>query len=362
MSKPRISFILPSLIGGGAEFVAKSWADELVRRGYAVDIVLLRAEELETESSDGARVIVACRTGSGRKAEYRALRGYLETSDAALVIAMMTRANLQLIRAASRMDAGRPRIAVSERNIPFAEPEHSRSHVWLRRMAYRYFYPRADLFLSISHSVGAAFGFATEMPASRLWVVPNPALGKVRTFERRPSAAGEPINLVVPGRLVNKKRPLLAIEIADRVHPNTPVESITFFGSGPMSEDLAGLERPYEIRLPGRVERWFEGLPPAAICLLPSAVEGFANVLIEAASQGVPCVVASTAFGSSDAVVPGVSGFFARTDSVEEYARAILEAQQMEVVVPRAWLDTFSLRSSTDVLERAIEASLRSER
>src|SRR5690606_7957797 len=129
------------------------------------------------------------------------------------------------------------------------------------------------------------------------------------------------------------------------VHEKVPVERVTYFGSGPMSAELAGLERPYEIRLAGREEFWFEGLPSGAICLLPSAVEGFANVLVEAAGQGVPCVVASTAFGSSDAIIPGVSGYFARTDSVGEYARAVLEAQGMVNAVPPEWLETFSVGS-----------------
>lgn len=354
----HIAFVLPSLLGGGAEFVTREWAAELSRRGHTVDIVLLRAETQEPEVADGVRVLSACAAGSGRRAENRALLNYLRSTRATLAISMMTRANFQLILMRARLTGSPMKIAISERNIPYVEADQSRLHVWLRQLAYRALYRRADLFIAISHATGSVFSYASGLASNRVWVVPNPALGKVRSQAIRERAAATGLHLVVPGRLVDKKRPLLAVAIADAVNAIHPVDSLTFFGTGPLREILSELQRPYEIHLPGRIDLWFEHLPAGTVCLLPSAVEGFGNVLIEAASQGVPCVVGSTAFGSSDAIIPGVSGVFARTDSIEEYARSVLEAHAMSPSSPAAWLDTFSLQHSINVLERAIDSTI----
>ncbi|MDJ1114497.1 glycosyltransferase [Microbacterium dauci] len=355
----RIAFVLPSLLGGGAEFVAATWAQELTVRGYEVEIVLLRARPEEPELS-GVTVISASREGVGRRGETAALRRYLAGSTAELVISMMTRANIQLLREVARLAADkRPRVAISERNIPFAERSHSALHVAARNLAFRRLYRKADAFIAISHPVGAVFAFAGDLPGERVWVVPNPAVGKVGSYRAREAAASsQPIHLVIPGRLVDKKRPHLALEIAARVATEHPVEGVTFFGAGPLDASLASAGGDVPVHLAGRVENWFEALPPNAVCLLPSAVEGFGNVLLEAASQGVPCVVGSTAYGSADALVPGVSGAFARSDSVDEYAHAVLEAHRQRTDVPAGWLDVFSTRGSTDVLERAIRATL----
>jgi len=355
----RVAFVIPSMLGGGAEFVTTTWAQELVDRSYQVEIILLRARPDEPEPPRGVDVIVGAHLGDGRRAEARAIERYLASDPADIVISMMTRANIQLLRAARRRGGGRPIIGISERNMPFAEKNHSALHLAARNLAYRYYYPRADLFIAISHSVGAAFSVLSGLDSEKVWVVPNPALGKVHD-RPSPSAASDAagLTLVVPGRLVDKKRPMLAVEIADRVCEDVRLERVIFFGDGPLRSDIGRLERSYVIETPGRVERWFEGLPPGSVCLLPSEVEGFANVLLEASSQGIACVVGSTAYGSSDAIIPGVTGEFARTDGVDEYVRAVRAAMTLTVAPPAAWLDVFSTSASVDVLERAIHGTM----
>ncbi len=350
----RIAFVLPSLVGGGAEFVTKMWATEVARRGYEVEIVLLRAREGEP-ILDGVRIRQVAKAGAGRTRETRALRHYLVTQRPDVAIAMMTRANFQLLTVVQSLPKrSRPRVVISERNIPFAESHHSAAHVFARDLAYRSLYHRADAFIAISHPVGAVFQYAARIRRDRIWVIPNPAIAKSGIQlpgDPRPRSAS--VTLVVPARVVAKKRPMLAIEIADRLASRIDV-AVQYFGVGELSAAIASVERPYPIELRGRVENWFDHIPADGVVLLPSAVEGFGNVLPEAASRGVPSVVGSTAFGSADAIVPGCTGFFARADSVEEYAEAVMRASRLPRSAPEPWLQEFSVENSVDLLMRLV--------
>ncbi|MDF2047445.1 MAG: hypothetical protein K0S70_510 [Microbacterium sp.] len=352
----KIAFVLPSLVGGGAEFVTKMWATEVARRGYDVEIVLLRAREGEP-NPEGVRIRHVAKVGAGRAKETRALREYLLTERPDVAIAMMTRANFQLLAVVQSLPKkARPRVVISERNIPFAESHHSAAHIFARDQAYRSLYPKADAFIAISHPVGAVFQYAARLRRDRVWVIPNPAIAK--SGIRLPAdswSSGGSVTLVVPARVVAKKRPTLAIDIADHLAPVIDV-AVQYFGVGELSEEIARIRRPYPIELKGRVENWFDHIPANGVILLPSAVEGFGNVLPEAASRGVPSVVGSTAFGSADAIVPGVTGFFARADSVEEYADAVLRAARLPRSAPETWLQEFSAENSVDLLARLIDS------
>lgn len=354
----KIAFVLPSLVGGGAEFVTKMWAMEVARRGDDVEIVLLRAREGEP-TLEGVRIRSVAKAGAGRASEAKALRQYLLAERPDVAIAMMTRANFQLLAVVQSLPKKtRPRVVISERNIPFAESHHSAAHVFARDQAYRSLYPKADAFIAISHPVGAVFQYAARLRRDRVWVIPNPAIAKSGIqlpTEARPTVGS--VTLVVPARIVDKKRPMLAIDIADRLAPNIDV-SIQFFGVGELADEIAKVRRPYAIELKGRVENWFDQIPADGVVLLPSAVEGFGNVLPEAASRGVPSVVGSTAFGSADAVVPGVTGYFARADSIDEYADAVLLAAKLPRHSMDGWLREFSAENSVDLLLRLI-ASLK---
>ncbi|QJU54583.1 glycosyltransferase [Herbiconiux sp. KACC 21604] len=351
-----IVFVLPSLVGGGAEFVTKMWAQEVAARGDRVEVVLLRSREGEP-TIDGVSIKPLASAGAGRAGEMKALRDYLSSTKPDVAIGMMTRANFQLLSVVRSLPRRqRPKVVISERNIPFAEAHHSALHVFVRDTAYRRLYSKADAFIAISHPVGAVFQYAARLKRERVWVIPNPAIAKSGIeLPADPAPVKGSVTLVVPARVVAKKRPLLAIEIADRLAADVDV-SVQYFGVGELSDTVGAVERDYPIELMGRIENWFDHIPANGVVLLPSAVEGFGNVLPEAAARGVPSVVGSTAFGSADAIVPGVTGYFARADSVDEYVDAVRRAVELPRAAPEGWLHEFSAENSVELLLRLVDS------
>lgn len=348
----RIVFLLPSLLGGGAEFVTRTWAEELVRQGYRAEIALLRYSQEEPELSVPVHRLAQAK--SGRRAEIRALRAFYQTLDSNdWLVAMMTRANNQALLLKRK---GGAKVAVSERNIPRTEPGQSQLHVATRDLLMRRLYPRADRLIAISHPVASLFHFGARVDQSRIWVVPNPALGKTGLtgdVSISPRSA-DMIDIVVPARVVDAKRPELALAVAEELHARGLTVQLRYFGDGDLRARYQSLRRDFTIEANGRVERWFEHLNANSVVLLPSIVEGFGNVLLEAAASGVPSVVGSNTYGAADALIPGVTGFFARGERVNEYADAIEEATRIEATVPEGWLRTFSVANSVSTLIRAL--------
>jgi glycosyltransferase involved in cell wall biosynthesis len=355
----RILFVVPSLHGGGAEFVARTWMAWLAGRGYEVSAVLTAG------TAEGEHVPAGVRVTSlaGARGHFRktgALRAILQQSAPEVAISLQAHPNLLLLSAARLLPkAGRPRVLISERNLvslglPGAALNH-RVKIWFARRMY----PWADHVIAISHPVAGELVAGFGVSGDRITVVANPATAKVRPLERSARLPGSDrgIQIVLACRLVAQKRPLLAIEAAaELISRGVPAEVVSF-GGGPLLAEVsaaaAGAGVPFTHH--GWVENWFEHFGDNAVALLPSSREGFGNVLVEAAAAGYPAVAVSGALGVADAIVPGITGELALSASPADLADALLRAADLtlgESIQP--WLRRFSVDASGTDLESVL--------
>ncbi|PWD51938.1 hypothetical protein C8046_16080 [Serinibacter arcticus] len=363
----RVLLVTSSLHGGGAEFVARTWIDWLTQRGAATAVALLS----DTKGRDDLdpRIAVHDDAAGQRPAEaVRSLRRVIDRVRPSVVLSLQTHPNLWALAAvASIPSASRPAVVISERNLVSlglagSSPTH-RAKVLAAKASYR----RADRVIAISHPVAGELVSAFGVTGRRCVVVPNPATAKV-TVRHEPWIAERPVlRLVLPARIVEQKRPLLAVHVASVLaRRGYDVELITF-GTGPQEAAMTRLAGEVGVRLSHRgwVEAWFDAAPRDAIVLLPSLREGFGNVLVEAAAVGLPAVAVSGALGVADAVVPGVTGQLALDDDPESIADAVLAAAPLRVRGIDGWLERFSVPTSGALLERVLagaEAERRANR
>ena len=353
---PDVVFVIQSLAGGGAEFVTRVWATELTQRGWQVAVLLTMPAAVEP---DLAGVQVMRMSGSGKHTAIVQIRRLLSSHPDAAFVGMMTGTNLSVLAASLGSRRTGP-VLISERDILHGESQQTRLHLFGRRLAIRALYKRADALVAISHPVAAMFLGLARVPTSRILVVPNPATAKharatgPQTTVGTADRASRCLRIAVPARIVEKKRPGLALAVADSVSASGWQVSLEFFGDGPLRPDVESWERPYPIRIHGWKEHWYEDVDPTTVVLLPSTVEGFGNVLLEAAMRNVPSVAASTALGCADAIVPGATGQLALTDSRDDLAAAVIAAREMTIDVPACWLSRFSATASVDLLERSL--------
>ncbi|MGY1749256.1 glycosyltransferase [Modestobacter sp. SYSU DS0511] len=364
---------MPSLHGGGAEYVARTWMAWLASQGHEVSAVLTGRPVDPAFVPEGVEVhSVASRRG--QIAKLRALRRVLLESRPDVALSLQMHANLMLINAARSLPgAQRPRVVISERNLVTLGLPSARLSHRVKVLAAKRQYRAADMTIAISHPVAAELVAAFRIGGDRVVVVPNPATAKVQSTPSRPVAVSQDstsasagdsrvLTLALPCRLVGQKRPELALETAAELTRRGWHTNVVSFGGGPLLEQMlshaARLGVDFHQR--GWVEDWLAELDPlSTTILLPSAREGFGNVLVEAAAAGLPSVAVSGALGVADAIVPGISGELSLTESPSDLADAVLAARQISMTNIEPWLQHFSVDASGRKLERVLQAVAR---
>lgn len=358
----RIVILTTSLAGGGAEFVARTWAEWLGERDH--DVRVLTTGESRSTGIPGVRLIRLA--GGSHLGLVRSLQRELRREPADAIVALQNYPNLLAI-AAFAGRRRRPAVLVSERNITTREGESvSRGADVRQRLAQR-LYQRADLVVAISHPVAAELVSAFGVPARRLVVVPNPA---ARAAELRATSTGagsspnpdplvesQPLHLVLPLRLVPQKRASLAVAAAGVLRAEGVDARLLCFSRGDaviaLQSEAEAAGVPFAVG--GWSGDWAAASPPNAVAVLPSYREGFGNVLVEAAIAGIPSVAVSNAYGVADSLVPTITGQLAPFGTPEALATAIRRASSMRLTHAEKWARRFS----TDESGRLLVASIR---
>lgn len=341
---------------GGAEFVAWQWARYLAQMGDRVTVYTTHSEGGDV-APEGVSLMTARRANV--VVQTRDLARYLRDEPVDVVVAVMPYCNLISIAAARSLGAKRPKVVISAHNLAHGlrtvsgasfAPQH-----WLARRTYRY----ADRFVAVSHPVGAEAIAEYGLSWDQVTVVPNPAFAKMQDRAARRQGGGDPahLDLVVPARLVPQKRPLIAVDVAANLLPTFPSGvTLHLFGDGPLREASIARARQVgvDVVVHDWVEDWIDECPAGSVVLLASIVEGFGNVLVEAAAAGFRSVVSSRCMGAADAVVPGLTGELIAGDSPEEYAAAVLTTSRSVMPDVEPWLRRFSYESSGGILHDAL--------
>lgn len=241
-------------------------------------------------------------------------------------------------------------VVVSERNFLSAyfalEGRSGRIQLRLAELTYR----RAAGAVAISHPIAAELVARFRLPSDRVFVVPNPVI------TADPPAAELPGRLAVGfvGRIAAQKQPRTFVDTLVVLRERGTEVTGVILGDGPEREEMAryATVRGVELTFLGWREPWWHDV--AFDCLLlPSRVEGFGNVLVEAAAAGIPVVASSRSVGVADAIVPGMTGELALTDDPEDFADAIGLAVRTRSDPRAAWLQRFSNGTSGALLHRA---------
>lgn len=353
----RIMVVTTSFRGGGAEFVARTWAGWLAGQGHDVGVATT------TIHDDGAPpegVTHFALTGGSTLKTVQQLRAAVK-GRYDLILALQSLPNLISLAAGTRM-AG-VAVVISERNITSRENEPLRRPERIRRAVAQVWYRRADLAIAVSHAVGAELVSAYRVPADRVVVVPNPAGQRAEARgERTPASSSSDgvLRLALPMRLVPQKRVNLAVDAAAVLRSRgIDARLLCFTTASGMSALTAHAEAAdVPVESPGWVDDWAAATPAGSVVVLPSYREGFGNILVEAAQAGFPSVAVSNSFGVGDALVPGLSGQFALAGTAEALADAVESAARIDMSHAQKWSQRFSTAESGRLLTAALSSAI----
>lgn len=316
----RLTLVIGSLGGGGAERVLTILANAWVARGDAVALVTLD-REAPFYPLDG-RVAYRPLGVAGRSAgvaaailnnalRIRALRAAIRESRPDAVVSFVDTTNVLTLLATRGM--GVP-VVVSERTDPNHFPI-GRAYGALRR----WLYPAAQ---AVIVQTEAAARFFSRKIRERTHVIPNPVL----PAPAKPPATPQ-VKIVALGRLSREKGFDLLIEAFASVACEWPEWSLEIWGEGPERSALeklvmeAGISG--RVRLPGSTQAPLSVLRAASLFVLPSRVEGFPNALLEAMAAGLPVLAADCRSGPGEIVRDGVDGLLVAPGDAAALAEGI---------------------------------------
>lgn len=344
----RLTLVIHSLEGGGAERVCVLMANEWAKMGYSVSLITLaRVEEDHYEVDDrverigldlvGVSPNVFAAIGNNLRRVKR-LRAAIKETNPDVVISLVDLNNILTLLACKRLDV---EVIVCEHIDP---RPHDAGRVWSALRNHTYPRCRALTVLT-SDVVEYARRFVKGRP---IYCVPNAVPSG---FEPAPPDRQETEpTLISIGRLTAAKGFDRLIDAFSRVASRFPEWKLIILGEGTKRASLvtqiksAGLSD--RVDLPGWVPNPDEFLKRSRCYVCSSHYEGFPMVLLEAMACGLPVVSFDCQSGPADIVRHDVDGLLVEQDDVAGLASAM--EQLMSDESKRAKL---AIRAP-DVLER----------
>ena len=229
----------------------------------------------------------------------------------------------------------------------------------LGRLAYRYFYPRADGVLCNARIVAEALARECGVAPARIHLIDNPIdVVRIRaTASPAIRADGAGPRFVAAGRLTHQKGFDRLIDLFATLAPDA---HLTILGDGP---DRAALEARAASR--GVAARTsfagFQALPwpfyaGADAFLLPSRWEGMPNAALEALACGTPVIATPESGGIGEVAATAAPDAVTVATWDGEFAGALRAVRVRPVATLRESLlpERFTLARATDALARVL--------
>lgn len=299
---------------GGAQQALLTLARELSKRGYDVDVVLVRAEGEFIDRIPADATIIDLDADRVLSA-VNPLRRYLRRNQPEALISTITVTNLVAVWAA-RLARSNTRVILRE-SVVFSK--HKVSYSPMKRrvipLLVRLTYRHADAIVGVTHEVRQDIADVVGLDQNELHTVYNDI-----DVDEILEDATEPIDhpwfesndtpiVLGAGRLSYQKDFKTLIKAIDEIQDSIPCR-LVIIGEGPDREDLEALivERNLQdvVSLPGYKENPFAYMARSDVFVLSSRWEGTANVLLEAMACGTPVV--TTDCGTAEIIGDGERG------------------------------------------------------
>lgn len=340
----RITFVISSLGGGGAERVVSNMASYWADKGWEITILtlfhgrrplryelhpqvthrdlssstLLNNPRPDTQSLLALRDLFEDLTPSERAVFLRditlivALRHALINTNPHLVISFIDITNISVLLALHRLKLP---VVVSERCDP--RQVSTGSEGW-DRLRHR-LYPHASYMVILDEQSSSFF---SDEVRRRCRVIPNAAPTPQRAAPRENGAAHKTEKILLAmGRLDYEKGFDLLLHAFSGVARRRPEWSLHIWGEGPLRATLKALAHDLglseRVKFPGFTRRPEHVMRGADLFVLTSRFEGFPNVLLESMACGLPVVSFDCPTGPSQIVRHGVDGLLVPPADVE---------------------------------------------
>lgn len=280
----KITFIMPTLAGGGAERIVSILANYFSDNNYTVTILLLTSDTIEYKLNRNIKIDIACiksRSGALKKiTTVKYLRKTMKLNPDTIFISFLTNENIYSAFSAIGTNT---KLIISERNDPF----QTIKGIW--KIITNVLYSRKQCKKIIFQTNGAKL-FYKESVQKKGVLISNPL--KDSLPERFQGVRRKEI--VTFARLEPQKNYPLLIEAFDKFSKHYPEYTLGIYGKGSIESELKKLIEEKQINdkviFYGFCSTLHDKIRDAAMFVLPSNYEGLSNSMIEAMAIGLPCI------------------------------------------------------------------------
>lgn len=282
----KIVFVVPDMAGGGTEKVITLLANEYVKQGIAVDILIFAGNQVAYKLDDRVHIVFAGKESSGsiliRLQRLLAMRKYFKDNKGCYIFSFSTFGTGFIVMSTIGI---KRYMLVSERTDP-----RSCNHKLYRNFFYRF----ADCFCFQTEEAQKSFSDSIQ---KKSFVLPNPVdseLPEIYIGERAKK-------IVSVGRLQPVKNHRMLIQAFAEFCKEYEEYSLHLYGKGELEQELRNLTAQLEIEdkvtFHGFCNNVKEEIKDSSMFVLPSNYEGISNALVEALAMGIPVIATDCPIG-----------------------------------------------------------------
>ena len=366
IQQPTILLLIPHLGGGGAERIMAQLASSLSRDRFAVHLGVMTCPKSGTETLPPG--VLVHEIGAHRVLfSALGLLAMVRRLKPDLILCGMFHLSF-LVLLLRPLFPHRTRVLIRQNGM--LSQSFALKHSGLIRRLYHATYPKADGIVCQTDAMAAEMADLVGS-RSKIHVLRNPVdVNGIRTKVACATSpwGGNGPHLLAMGRLSGEKGFDLLLEAFAVVLRRYPTADLVILGQGIEEKRLLDQREKLGlracVRFPGYAAEptsWFRG---ANLFVIPSRHDAFPNVLLEAASVGLPIVMTPCS--------PGITGFFrgqpglwlspeissnVLADSILDALQTLERAQRFE----HRWLDPYDLRDAIPAYEALIQRTLSSQ-
>lgn len=327
----RIALFLPTLFAGGVERMMLNLAGGFLAKSYRVDLVVANASGPFCEQIPAQARLIDLKS-KRVLFSVSALTGYLRAERPDTLIAGMTHSTIAALCARKLAAAETKIIATEHIYMSLMSRDSRRLRVRAMPLLARWFLPRVNHIVAVSHGVAEDVSRCASVPRERIHVIYNPVITpeifwKAQESSSHPWMTGALPVILSAGQLTVAKAHsdlLRAFALLVREHP----ARLLILGEGPLRHDLEELVLQLgiaeHVSMPGFEPNPYAYMARAKVFALPSRYEGFGMVLVEALALGASIVSTDCPSGPREILEGGRWGRLVPVGDVDALAKALI--------------------------------------
>lgn len=311
----KVSFLMRSAQGGGAERVMISLANSFVEKGYDIDFLFVHAEGPFLKEINKGINIVDLKSKRAIFSLFK-LYFYLLKNKPDTIISALNYINLISIFSCFFFFSKKPKVIITEHGTLSAVTKDLKGTGKIVPILMKFLYPYAAKIVCVSNGVADDLAKQLNLDRGKITTIYNPInFENINSKKDLPLAhpwARENIPIILgAGRLVDVKNFPLLINAFLKVRAKVNCR-LVIIGEGEKRQDLEHLiaSSPFsdDILLHGFTDNPYQWMKTAKVFVLSSNTEGLPTVLIEALACGAKVISTDCPYGPREILENGKIG------------------------------------------------------